>query len=584
MTKLILEIAEYNGKMYEVCLINTEIQMKQFRRIISLAAVLCLLFVMVPQASALDSSGDYFKDRSWDDVVADLFAEYGIDHDRIALGYYNTVTGEEHFYQPDKYMLGASIYKVPLNMAFAEKIYNGEFDWDTPMPYYPYEYMMRESIINSNNDLSGSLMFTLGGSYQGFLNYIAQYLGVDTETVDPQYYNERYTARQYVTCLKTLYHESERFPKIIDTMKEAEPDNYFALHEDRYEIAHKYGYWQEDWLLHMNDVGIVYTDDPIVIVMFTAGVANAYELMADYCTLMCDYTNYHRAERLSAEAEAEAEVRRITAEAAEAAKELTESTSLIGSPNEPTKELPSAKSRTAIGISPLLIFLAIVIGTALALVAVIRCSRKYKMNVLWGSLAVALSSLAALLCLLASSAGILIAKPQGDPQQSVTGFFDSLAAEDYATAYSYLSAYSSLGLENTPSDEVGKMIYKALRESYSYELYGQCNVNKLSANQQLQFTYLDLSAMQADVQAALTQKLEEIVMARPKAEVYDENNKYLPEVTGDAYAAAVEEVLKSAGKYYVTTGIQLQLEYEDGRWLIIPDQALLKALMGGIAY
>lgn len=558
--------------------------MKQFRRIISLAAVMCLLFVMMPQASALDTSGDYFKDRSWDDVVADLFAEYSIDHDRITLGYYNTVTGEEHFYQPDKYMIGASIYKVPLNMAYAEKIYNGEMDWDTPMPYYTYEEMMRASIIDSNNELSGLLMFNLGGTYRGFLNYIAQYLGVDTENVDPQYYNERYTARQYVTCLKTLYENQERFPKIIDTMKEAEPNNYFARDEDRYEIAHKYGYWPDDWMLHMNDVGIVYTDDPIIIVMFTAGEPNAYELMADYCTIMCDYTNYHRAERLAAEAAAEAEAQRIAEEAAEAAKQLLESTPLVPTIVEPAEETESEQPRPKLGISSLLVFLAIVIGTALALVAVIRCSRKHKMNVLWGSLAVAISALAALLCLLASSVGILIAKPEGDPQRSVTGFFDSLEAGDYDAAYSHLSTYSSLGLENTPADSVGKMIYNALKESYSYELYGQCSVDKLSASQQLQFTYLDLTAMQADVQTALMQKLEEIVMARPKAEVYDENNKYLPEVTEEAYAAAVEEVLKSARKYYATTGIQLQLEYEDGRWLVVPSQSLLKALIGSTAY
>lgn len=558
--------------------------MKQFRRIISLAAVMCLLFVMMPQASALDTSGDYFKDRSWDDVVADLFAEYSIDHDRITLGYYNTVTGEEHFYQPDKYMIGASIYKVPLNMAYAEKIYNGEMDWDTPMPYYTYEEMMRASIIDSNNELSGLLMFNLGGTYRGFLNYIAQYLGVDTENVDPQYYNERYTARQYVTCLKTLYENQERFPKIIDTMKEAEPNNYFARDEDRYEIAHKYGYWPDDWMLHMNDVGIVYTDDPIIIVMFTAGEPNAYELMADYCTIMCDYTNYHRAERLAAEAAAEAEAQRIAEEAAEAAKQLLESTPLVPTIVEPAEETESEHPRPKLGISSLLVFLAIVIGTALALVAVIRCSRKHKMNVLWGSLAVAISALAALLCLLASSVGILIAKPEGDPQRSVTGFFDSLEAGDYDAAYSHLSTYSSLGLENTPADSVGKMIYNALKESYSYELYGQCSVDKLSASQQLQFTYLDLTAMQADVQTALMQKLEEIVMVRPKAEVYDENNKYLPEVTEEAYAAAVEEVLKSARKYYATTGIQLQLEYEDGRWLVVPSQSLLKALIGSTAY
>lgn len=554
--------------------------MKQFRRFLSLAAALCLLLVMAPGASALETSDEYFKDRSWDDVVADLFAEYGIDHDRITLGYYNTVTGEEHFYQPDKYMIGASVYKVPLNMAYAEKISKGEMDWDTPTPYYTYELMMRKSIINSNNEHSGTLMFNLGGSYRGFLDYIAPYLGVDTENVSSLYYNEHFTARQFVTCLRTLYENPDRFPRILDTMKEAEPEQYFALHEDRYEIAHKYGYWPAEWLLHVNDVGIVFTDDPIIIVMFTAGVENVFELMADYCTLMCDYTNYHRAERLAAEAEAQ----RIAAETMETAKQLLETEPLTISAMELVENEENDKNGVNLSMSSLLIFLGIVIAACIALIAVIRCSRKYRINIVWGSIAVTLSTAAALLCLLASSTGVLFAKPDGDPQESVTGFFDSLSAGNYDTAYSYISTYSSLGLENTPDDEVGQLIYDALKESYSYELFSQCSVDKLSANQLVQFTYLDLNAVQSDMEPVLTKKLEEIVMARPKAEVYDENKNYLPEVTQEAYTAAVEELLKSAEKYYVTTGLQLQLEYEDGRWLLVPDQALLKALIGSTAY
>ena len=546
--------------------------MKYLRRILSVIAAACIVFSMLPAACAEAADDEYFKDKSWDDVIADLFEKHGIDHDRITLGYYNTVTGEEHYYQPDKYMIGASIYKVPLNMAYAEMIANGEMDWDTPIPYYPYEQMMRSSIIDSNNELSGLLMFNLGGTYRGFLNYIAPYLGVDIENVDPQYYNERYTARQYVTCLRTLYDNPERFPKIIDTMKEAEPNNYFRLDEKRYEIAHKYGYWPDDYLIHINDVGIVYTDDPIILVIFTASVANAYQVMTDYCTLMCDYTMYHRAERLAAEAKAEAE--KLVEASPVIVPEVVPSLAPVVEIEENTAENKSV-------FSPLLGLVIVVIAAFLAIAAVIYFSKKGRMNMLWAMAAVIITALAALLCLLASSVGTLIARPQGDPQQTITGFFDAMSAGDYDTAYTYLDGYTGLGLENVPADSVSAAVYEALRESYEYELFGGCSVDKLKASQQVQFSYLDLKAIQADVQALTVVKLEEIVMARPSSEIYDENKNYLPGITMEAYSAAVNEVLKSADKYYATDTLQLQLEYKNGSWLIVPDNDLLKAVIGG---
>lgn len=547
--------------------------MKLIKKLFSFIVVLCLFSSMLPAAFAQEDSR--FEGRSWDEVVGDLFAAYSLNPEQVTLGYYNTVTGEEHYHQPDKYMIGGSVYKVPLNMAFAEKIYNGEMDWETPTPYLKYESMMRESIIYSSNDVSGTLMIQLAGGYYGFLDYIAPYLGVDTATVDPNYYNERFTARQYVSCLKTLYHESERFPKIIETMLEAEPENYFRYTERRYDIAHKYGWWQENWTLCINDVGIVYTDDPIVIVCFTAGLGNAYQFLSDYCTLMCDYTQYHREKRLEAEAE---EAARVQAALEQARKEAEEKEIV----SQSIEAVPALEADSAPAVSPLLIFAAIAITAFVALVLVFIFVKRSSSR-LWACTAVLICTAAALLCLLAGSMGTVFAKPKGEPQQTVTAFFDALKAGDYNSAYSHISGYSSLGLENTPTDAVSKTVYDKLKASYSYELSGSCSVDKLSASQQLQFTYLNLPSIREDVNAACFDRLEDIVMERSKAEVYDENNNFLPAVTNEAFEYAVNEVLKDADKYSVTESLQLELEYKDGRWLIVPDAAFIAALSGGIA-
>ena len=94
-----------------------------------LLAALCLTAVLCPAALAAPVEDD----GSWDKLIADFLDKYE-DRNKscsITLGYRNLVTGEEHFYKGGEYMVTCSMYKVPLNMYFTEKVYNGEMDWDT---------------------------------------------------------------------------------------------------------------------------------------------------------------------------------------------------------------------------------------------------------------------------------------------------------------------------------------------------------------------------------------------------------------------------------------------------------------------
>ncbi len=232
---------------------------------------------------------------TWDEAVAAFIEHYenkSLSHS-LALGYCNLVTGEEHYYQGDEYMVACSMYKVPLNMLFAEKIYNGEMDWDTEIANIPYSELMERSIVNSYNEPSEYLFRELGG-YWSYRVAISEYMGVDPYTVDDRYFENNYfTAEQEIHCLTTLYEGGERFPGILDAMRKAEPDEYFNHHEQPYPLAHKYGILRDTTdgrKTYVNDSAIVYTDEPIAIVMFTFNVPDAKQALADYCTLMCEYT------------------------------------------------------------------------------------------------------------------------------------------------------------------------------------------------------------------------------------------------------------------------------------------------------
>lgn len=540
--------------------------MKLLKRILAAAALLCLLLYLSPAAFA--DNEDLYKDKTWDQVIEEFFQRYDVDEDGISLGYYNMVTGEEHYFNGDQYMVAGSMFKVPLNMCFTEKIHNGEMDWDTKIGSISYKTLLHDTIVHSSNDYAKILWQELGnGKYRTYREIIAPYMGEDPATVDEKYYeNNFFTARQMIYCLRMLAGEPERFPGLIEAMQEAEPDEYFRRSEDRFDIAHKYGFLNTEYHLYMDDCAIAYTDDPIVFVMFTDNIERAYEVMAEYSTLMCDYTQYNTSLRLEAEALAK-----------EAAATPAPAIELVQPSASPEGNAPGSGG----GIGAILAVAGVIAALLLAVCAALRSGKRKNVRPGWAIAAAGLAAAAMLLSLVGVNAGTLVARAEGDPAAAATEFMDALMAGDYAAAYSHMAGYSGLGLENAPADAVGQKMYDALRESYAYELTGDCTVDKLEARQQLSFTYLDLTAMEEQVQEETLEQLKGIVQSRPKSQLYDENDNYLPEVAQEAYAAAVSAVLESAEEYYTTVGILLELEYSDEQWRVVPSPQLLKAVSGG---
>lgn len=551
--------------------------MKLLKRIISAAAALCLLFPLSPHAWADEAEDSQFKDKTWDEVVEAFLDSHHVKTESVALGYYNTVTGEEYYVNADQYMVSGSMFKVPLNMYFLDKIFMGEMDFDTKIGGYRYDYLLEDTIVNSNNDSAKVLWQKIGdGTYRTYRERIAYLFGEDWETVDEKYYENNFTTpRQMINCLKYLYSNSDRYEEIIEAMQRAEPNNYFKMDEQRFNIAHKYGYLDTEYHFYLTDCAIAYTAEPICFVMFTDNVNSAFKVMAEFCTLMCDYTQYHATQRLPLQLPTEPEP---SAQPDENASSDPDSPAPSGAPEGPSAAKPG---RSVLG-GPLAGVL-VLIGLIAAIAAVLRGGRSHKIKVSWALLSVFFTGLAMLLCIVGRSAGTVIARPAGDPQQTVEEFMDALVCGDYAEAYTHLSGYSTLGLENQPSSPAGQAIYQVLKDSFSYELYGECAVDKLEARQQVQFTYLDLKAIEGTIARETTSALEELVKSRPVSELYDENNNYLPEVSQEAYSTAVTRVLEHAEDYYTTAGLQLQLNYSGGSWQIVPGQDLLRVITGGAA-
>ena len=542
--------------------------------------VIILFFIfalVIPVLRIPASAEDIACSDDWDSIISRFLTDNKCRAESVALGYYNTVTGEEHYYRGDEYMETGSTYKIPLNMVYAERIYNGEMDFDTVIGVHKYQYLQRQTIVYSNNDYATLLWQNIGknneyGNYKAFRTAIAPYMGVDPNDVDPLYYKNRFfTAEQVIHCLKTLYSDPERFPGVIDCMLLAEQDNYFCYHPQDYPIAHKYGYIFENGCLYICDSGICYTDDPIIIVMFTANLRHPNALIADYCTLMCDYAEKTRQSRLSSS------ITEIDNSVPAPESIFSSSEPVITADDTAEYRDPEIIKENPF-IMPTIIISAIGL-TAVAAVIVSSARRKIKPVSALMSVLFAVSAL--FLCVAGTAKGTIFTRTEGDPCDTICGFFDYIISGNYSSACDFLADYSDLGLDIDTDDTVSAKMISALRSSYDYELIGDCVTDGLSASQKTKVRYLDYSKMSSDLQFNTNECIRQMVDRLSKNEIYDSSGEYLDEFVSKAYEEAADITLSHSDDFYSYVVIDIDLIYRNNSWLINTNQELLTALSGG---
>ena len=541
------------------------------------------------ETASSEDGGASIVDQDWDTIIRDLLAEHYLYDTQVAVGYLNLVTGEEHYLNPDEYMTAASMFKLPLCMYYTELLKTGRTTWDEEKEGESYKSVQDNILLYSDNKAAERLWEKLGG-YAEFRRLTAPYMGADPEEikgVNEQY--NRYTARQFITCLKLLYDENERFPDIIETMKQAMPDRYFRLQENRFPIAHKFGFIPSTMSNEesaLNDCGIVFTSQPFALVCFTRNGGAAEQFLTSCCSVMCDYTEASAA--LTAAQEAEEKAR---AEAEAAASATPEPEASEAPADEASRAGSELLARLSSRLSPVLSRLPkdlpviplgfVVLFMLLGLIAVLRLTFRYRARFFPLLFALLVSAAAMLLSITGIYSGTVYAKPSGDPAETVVLFFDNLCAGRYDAACEQLRDYADLGLGDTPSTAAGRMVYDALHASYSYELVGEPEVKMLDAVQKVRFRYLALPSIGDDVAAQTQRQIEAIVEQSNPNEVYDADRHYLPEVTERAYLAALDAVLAHAEKYYTEDELTLSLTYTYGRWQMLMSPELLRALGGG---
>lgn len=181
-----------------------------------------------------------------------------------------------------------------------------------------------------------------------------------------------------------------------------------------------------------------------------------------------------------------------------------------------------------------------------------------------------------------NAAPVLLTQPEAAAERS-GAMMEAIRVGDYEAAGGMMYGQPDLGADREAKDPVGALIWDAFLSSISYEFTGECYATDSGVARDVRITTLDLSSVTENLgtrsQALLTQRVAE---AEDVAEIYDENNDYREDFVMDIlYDAAVQALEEDAR--YTDWEVTLNLVYQQEQWWIMPEQALLKAISGGIA-
>ena len=244
--------------------------MKAYKKILAALAALILCFSAQTPAFAADAvpapeteTEISFEGKSWDDVVDKLLEQFNTTRYSISAGYLNLASGEEHYVNGDNYSTVGALYLLPMNMYFADSSNGGIETWSANLPDMDFA-LLRKDTLTYSADASAETLTQLMGGYNEFRSKTAEYMGTSADALDTALFaDNQYSAREFISCLKLLHSESERFPGILEAMAQTDAGEA--------KLSHK----QSSFELGTTGTklgalcGIAHTTEPIALVMFT---------------------------------------------------------------------------------------------------------------------------------------------------------------------------------------------------------------------------------------------------------------------------------------------------------------------------
>lgn len=224
-------------------------------------------------------------------LLTEFREEYGSNENNFSLCYRDTVTGEEYRFNDTAFLFAASTYKLPLNLYYYEQEQAGTLSPSAPVGGVPLSRAHYQSLVWSDNEVSHNMIYNLG-SFRTYKEKMRKYFTMDDADIPYTYYSGNYyCTAMMLDTLQYLYERQENFPELLDYMKQAQPEEYFARYAGDTEVAHKYGFFydEEEEVVTVNDVGIIYAPHPFLLAVYTKNAGDGVEVLARVCERLIQY-------------------------------------------------------------------------------------------------------------------------------------------------------------------------------------------------------------------------------------------------------------------------------------------------------
>lgn len=209
-----------------------------------------------------------------------------------------------------------------------------------------------------------------------------------------------------------------------------------------------------------------------------------------------------------------------------------------------------------------------------------RTSRAF--SILFGLLGILLASAVIAACILERDAAPRMLSESAGITECADGMLSKICAGDYAGASAYLYGHPTLDGGQVHDSEVSALIWEAFTGSLRYELVGRPYATTSGAAQDVTFRSLQIPGITAQLKQRAGDLVEQKVeAAEDMSEIYLDDLSYREDFVKTVLREAVEAAIAGNGEA-VEQKLTLNLVCESGQWLVVPDQALLNAISGGI--
>ena len=199
----------------------------------------------------------------------------------------------------------------------------------------------------------------------------------------------------------------------------------------------------------------------------------------------------------------------------------------------------------------------------------------------FGCLGAVLAVTALLICLTQRNAQPRLFGTAAGAEECAQAMMENIVQGNYAAASAYLYGAPSLGTGTQPESDTAGILWEAFVSSLDFEPLGGCYATVSGLARDYSVSSLDLPKLTQALKDAAPGILEaRLDAAEDMTLIYDENGEYRETFAQSVLEEAARQVLASADS--VDRTVTLNLVYEGKQWWVVPDQALLSAISGGI--